>query len=158
VVRYAFQNLKFFDISASGNSCSLDEEKQAGIFRGGITEMKIKRDFVTNSSSTSFMLTFKTEAGGKDAFIDKFNDLLKDYVKKSDWDEKFKKPPILTSDRVTNKGSDEYVITDFAAIYSNELDMPQHIQDLLDKDSDAGKLLEQAGIKLVATEIKDLNE
>lgn len=120
--------------------------------------MKIKRDFVTNSSSTSFIITCKAEAEGKDDFINKYNGMLKDYIKNKEWDEDFQEPPMLTSDRVTNIGEGVFIITDFVPIYSNESDTPQYIQELLDKDSDASKLLEQAGIKLITVDTKDLNK
>jgi hypothetical protein len=121
--------------------------------------MKIKSDFVTNSSSTSFIITCEAEAGGKDDFIDKYNRMLKDYIKDKDWNEEFQEPPMLTSDRVTSIGQGVFIITDFAPIYSNDLDTPQYIQELfIDPDPDAGKLLEQAGIKLMKIEMKDLNK
>ena len=121
--------------------------------------MKIKRDFVTNSSSTSFMIACESDAGGKDDFIDKFNGMLKDYIKKKAWEEEFQEPPLLTSDRVTSIKPGVFIIKDFVPIYSNEQDTPQYIQKLfLDNDPDAGKLLEQAGIKLIDVKEKDLNE
>lgn len=121
--------------------------------------MKIKRDFVTNSSSTSFIVTCKAAAEGKDEFIDKINGVLREYIKDREWDEEFQAPPMLTSDRVISLGPGEFIITDFVPIYSNDLDTPQYIKDLFGgSDSDTGKLLEQAGIKIVTTEMKDLNK
>ena len=121
--------------------------------------MKIKKDFVTNSSSTSFMITCKSEASGKDEFIDKYNGMLKDYIKKRKWDEEFQEPPMLTSDRVTSLGQGVFMVHDFVPLFSNERDTPQYIQELfLESDYDFGKLLEQAGIKLMTMEKKDRNE
>ena len=121
--------------------------------------MKIKRDFVTNSSSTSFMITCKYEASGKDEFIEKFNRLLKDYIKDKDFDEEFQEPPLLTSDMVDQTGSGEFTIRDFVPIYCGKGDTPQYIQEFfLNQSSAAYKSLEIAGIKFTKAEIKDLNE
>ncbi len=153
-----FQNLDLFGIFTDSNSFLLNNKNRWKIFQG-IVEMKIKRDFITNSSSTSFIIACKSEASDKDDFIDKFNGMLKDYIKKREWDEEFKEPPLLTSDRVTAPRQGVFVIQDFVPVYSNDQDTPQYIQELfLDNDSDIGKLFEQAGIKLIDVKAKDLNE
>ena len=121
--------------------------------------MKIKSDFVTNSSSTSFIIDCKAESSSKDDFIDKFNSFLKDYTKGRSWDEGFQEPPLLTSDTVSQTGAGEFTIRDFVPIYYNENDIPQYIQELFsDSDSDACKALKAVGIKLTKVEVKNLNE
>lgn len=121
--------------------------------------MKVKRDFVTNSSSTSFILTFKAGTSGKDEFIDKFNRFLEEYKKHRTWDDDFQEPPLLRSDMVDQVEPGVFTIRDFVAIYGGEEDMPQYVRELFfDKDSEACKELNGAGIMPVKTEIKDLNE
>jgi hypothetical protein len=127
------------------------------IFRG--FRMKIKSDFVTNSSSTSFIISCEAGVSKKDDFIDKFNSFLKDYIKERTWDEEFQEPHMLTSDMVTLNDSGVFTITDFAPIYNSEQDIPQYIKELfLNKDSDAYKSLSRAGIKLINVDIKDQNK
>jgi hypothetical protein len=121
--------------------------------------MKIKKDFVTNSSSTSFIITCEVGAMGKDEFIDKINRCLENYIKERAWDEEFQEPPLLKSDMVNPAGSGVFIIKDFVPIYCGEEDMPQYIKELfLDKDSDAGRLLKNSGINPIRMEIKDLNK
>lgn len=119
--------------------------------------MKIKSDFVTNSSSTSFIITFRAGAGGKEDFVKKFNDLLRVYIEKRSWDEEFREPPFLTGDIVEQVG-DKYTIRDFVPIYCGEGDIPQYIQDILQGDSEISKLFIDAGIQLIKMETKDLND
>lgn len=120
--------------------------------------MKIKRDFVTNSSSTSFIIRCKSDAKMKDDFIEAYNGWRNQYIKKEGWKEEFQEPPMLTSDMVTSIGNGIFMITDFVPLHSGKRDTPQYIQDLSDKESWASELLEQRGIVLVTVDEKDLNE
>jgi len=121
--------------------------------------MKVKADFVTNSSSTSFIVTCKAEAGEIDDFINKFNELLKNYIKKSSWDGEFQEPSMLTSDRVTKVGSGTFLIQDFVPIYCGEQDTPQYLKDFfVDRNPETLELLKQAGIAIISIEAKNLNE
>jgi len=124
----------------------------------GVIEMKIKTDFVTNSSSTSFILPCRARMDSKDDFINKFNSLLKDYIKDRSWDDDFQEPPLLTSDMVTQDESDLFIIKDYASIYHSEKDIPQYIRELIDDNSDIWKLLNENGINPLSVDIKDLNE
>lgn len=121
--------------------------------------MKIKTDFVTNSSSSSFILTCKGNMSGKDEFIEKFNCYLNEYIKARVWDDDFQEPPLLRGDMVNQVEPGVFAIRDFVAFYGSEEDMPQYVRELFfDKDSEACKELNGAGIMPVKTEIKDLNE
>lgn len=121
--------------------------------------MRVKRDFVTNSSSTSFIVICKADTPGKDEFIKKFNCFLKEYIKHGTWDDDFQEPPLLRSDMVNQVEPGVFTIRDFVAIYGGEEDIPQYIRELFfNKDSDACKELNSAGIIPIKTEIKDLNE
>ena len=115
--------------------------------------MKIKSDFVTNSSSTSFILRCKADS--KDELIDKVNSVLKDYIKDSEWnDQDFEAPPLLTSEKVYKTDSGQFIITD--KIYLNVKEMPQWINDLfIDNNSDARKKLDSVGIKLISVDFKN---
>jgi hypothetical protein len=119
--------------------------------------MKIKRDFVTNSSSTSFIVRCESDAKAKDDFIDRYNGWRKNYIEERRWHPEFEEPPLLTSD-MTSVGDGEFIITDFLPYYLNEQDAPQYIKELRDKDSVASKLLAKAGIKLMTVEMKDRNK
>lgn len=120
--------------------------------------MKIKSDFVTNSSSTSFIIHSKVDAAGKEDFIVKYNSVMEEYINKRKWDEEFQSPPFLTSSMVTQLGPDEFIIQDFVAIFSSEKDIPQYIKDFSAPDSDLYKALKEAGIQLMEVEMKNFNE
>lgn len=114
--------------------------------------MKIKSDFVTNSSSTSFIL--HCTAVGKDELINQVNSILNDYIKAREWDDEFKAPPMLTSEKVNQTESGQFIISD--KIYLNVKDIPQWVKDFfINNESDACKKLESAGIKLINVEIKN---
>lgn len=121
--------------------------------------MKIKRSFVTNSSSTSFILTCKAKVEGKDDFIHRFNAFFEDYIRKNKWKDDFQEPPKLTSDMVEQTESGTYVIKDFVPILRGEGSIPQYIRELfIEKDTDAYRSLIEAGIDPDHVEIKDLNK
>jgi len=121
--------------------------------------MKIKQDFVTNSSSTSFILTFKSEAKGEKEFIDKFNCVLEDYIKDNAWNEEFQAPPLLTSEKVKQTGQGTFVINDYLPMDKGAEDISQSIKDIfISNNSDACKKLDSAGIRATTVEIKDFNE
>lgn len=121
--------------------------------------MKIKSDFVTNSSSTSFIISCKSDATDKDAFIDNYNRMLKKYIQDNEWDENFQKPPLLRSDMVKQISPGVFEIRDYVAIYGGDLDIPQYIQEFfLDEESDAYKDLASVGIIPIKTDMKDFNE
>ncbi|MCK9227216.1 MAG: hypothetical protein M0P30_05395 [Syntrophorhabdaceae bacterium] len=121
--------------------------------------MKIKRDFVTNSSSTSFIMQFKSGANSKADFIYAYNEWRSEYIKKEGWKNEFQEPSLLTSDMVTAIGDGIFVITDFVPLYSGkEQDTPKYIRDLFDKTSIACVLLGKAGIALTSFDKKDFND
>lgn len=120
--------------------------------------MKIKQDFVTNSSSTSFIMRCKSDAKSKADFIYAYNEWRSEYIKMRGWDKEFREPPLLTSDMVTAIEDGIFVITDFVPLYSGkEQDTPKYIRDLFNNESTANKLLKKAGIVMVTFEEKDFN-
>lgn len=119
--------------------------------------MKIKRDFVTNSSSTSFIMRCESNAKTKADFIYAYNEWRSEYIKKKGWDKEFREPPLLENDMVTDIGGGIFAIRDFVPLYSGEKDTPQYIRDLFNDESTASKLLKKAGIVMVTFEEKDFN-
>lgn len=114
--------------------------------------MKIKTDFVSNSSSTSFVLC--CTAVGKDELIDQVNNALQVYITERAWDDEFQAPPLLTREKVSQTESGQFIISD--KIYLNAKEIPQWIKlFFIDNDSDACKKLDGAGVKLVSLEIKN---
>ena len=89
--------------------------------------MKVKKDFVTNSSSTSFIVTCKADTSEKDEFIDKFNQFLEKYKENRTWDDDFQEPPLLRIDMVNQIEPGVFAIRDLVAIYGGEEDIPQYI-------------------------------
>lgn len=121
--------------------------------------MKIKRGFVTNSSSTSFLLTCLSHAEGKDEFICKFNSFLDDYIRKNKWRDNFQEPPKLSIDMVEQTDAGTFIIKDFIPIFRGEASIPQYIKELfIEKTGDAYDLLIAKGINPNHMEIKDFNK
>jgi len=120
--------------------------------------VKIKGDFVTNSSSTSFIISGKYDGKGLDGIKDIFNGLIQDYREKTEWDKDAERPPLIKGEMIQKTGSDTFSIMDFIP-QSNEEDIPQWIKDIfINSDSEAGKKLERAGIKITNVGLKNLNE
>lgn len=120
--------------------------------------MKIKADFVTNSSSTSFIMTCKSKAGGTADFTTSANKLFERYIKKEGWRQNFQSPPKLTEDMVEQIAAGVFIIRDFTPFSCGEQDIPQYIEDIFNKDAEAGDGASNSGITLVNIESKDLNK
>ena len=121
--------------------------------------MKIKSDFVTNSSSTSFIISGKYDGKGIDEIKAIFNGLIQDYRKKTEWDKDTERPPLIKSEMIQKTGPDTFSITDFIPQSNEEEDIPQWIKDIfINNDSEAGKKLESAGIKITNVGLKNFNE
>lgn len=122
--------------------------------------MKIKRDFVTNSSSTSFIISGKYDGGiGIDKVKDIFNDLIQDYRKKTEWDKDTERPPSIKSEMIQKTGPDTFYVKDFIPQNNNKEDIPQWIKDIfINNDSEAGRKLESSGIRITQVELKNFND
>ena len=62
--------------------------------------MKIKRDFVTNSSSTSFTLIVESHVESVEELVENINNYLLEYIAKNDWKDDFEPPKLLTAEEV----------------------------------------------------------
>ena len=117
--------------------------------------MKIKTDFVTNSSSSSFVIIAKSDTDDPEVFIQKFNQYLQDHIEDNNWKDDFEPPPLLTLDRIKKLGPNQFHIEDYVPFYSSEDDTPQYIVDLLKADH---RDLSKYGLKHVSLETKDHNK
>ena len=121
--------------------------------------MKIKSDFVTNSSSTSFIISGEDGGIGIDIIKDIFNDLIQDYRKKTEWDKDTERPPSIKSERIQKTGPDTFCVKDFIPQNNDEEDIPQWIKDIfINNDSEAGKKLKSSGIRITKVELKNFND
>ena len=94
--------------------------------------MKIKGDFVTNSSSASFILTLRPHDGTikLDEFTNLFNKFLDDY--------KFRHPSRLRYWDATNidevqvdVGPNLFTINEWTSMYNGEEDVPDYMKELM---------------------------
>ena len=123
--------------------------------------MKIKRDFVTNSSSTSFILSVESEVDDPNTVLAFINDFFQDYTKKNDWNDDCDLPVPLTPDRIVKNGSNKFIIEDYIPYYKDNDDIPGYITELLSKLKDGGKvgqIPDQGNIKSMSFKIVNKNE
>ena len=121
--------------------------------------MKINLGPITNSSSASYLLSVKGEAGDKESFISRFNEYLRGYIAENSWRDGFVPPRLLTSDRVAQLDDNSFLIIDYIPFYKGDTsELPQHLREIIDKCKDNKKELAEFGIIDASIEIVDLNE
>ena len=121
--------------------------------------MKIKSDFVTNSSSTSFIIVCEADAQNIIDFADMFNRALAQYIKDNGWNENIQMPPMLTNEKVKQTEPGIFVITECIPIDNSTGGMLQFVQDVfIDNGSEASKKFNSSGIRIINAENKNLNE
>ena len=118
--------------------------------------MKIRADFITNSSSVAFVLSFKPiKLMLIDEFRDNINSLLEIYMYQTEhfsgdgldqlrfWD----------ASRISiDPGTDTFVISESVTRYNCQFDIPKYIRFILIRDRVEG--FEEFGFKLHSFEIK----
>ena len=121
--------------------------------------MKIKRDFVTNSSSTSFILCVESDIDNILEFVNKYNMLLNEISDKNSWKDDYELPPVLFTDRVKKGELNTYLIEDYLPFYETEDDLPQYIKELVDERNSAidAHRSEKYRINRISIETKDRN-
>lgn len=121
--------------------------------------MKIKQDFVTNSSSTSFIIKCVSDAEGEKELTDNFNTFWKGYVESRAWDDGFQALAELTIDMVKQTGKRQFTIHDYLSFFGGRTEnMPGYVKELFfDENSEARKALKEIGIEIVSVETKDLS-
>ena len=117
--------------------------------------MKIKSDFVTNSSSTSFIITVESDTDDQNEFIKKFNQFLKSYIAANNWQDNFVPPDLIDHGRIKKMGTNTFVVTDFVPAHWSDQATPSYIKAL--ENTNPTELLE-CGIKKVTVKEKDLNQ
>jgi hypothetical protein len=117
--------------------------------------MKIKQDFVTNSSSSSFVIDVRSDDDAKEGFVKKMNEYLLGYIAKNDWKDDFEPPNLLTAEKVTMREQGIFRIVDYIPFYQNCDDMPQYLKDMTKEDAD---VLAKLGIRSITLEVIDKNE
>ena len=124
----------------------------------GISSMKIKSDFVTNSSSTSFIIAMESDFVDKVEFVKKLNECLEEIDQKSGWQEQPDPQPSVDVDDVEKVSSNLFVMEGVVPYFSSYDNLPKHIRNLvLDYMNDHDSLA-KFGIKNLEFEIKDKNE
>jgi hypothetical protein len=92
--------------------------------------MKIKLDFVTNSSSTNFIIALPKGSTDTRTFIEALNKRAEKYNLENGWKDDFEPAPLLAPEsvRVVEDGSLE--IEDYIPFYADADDIPEYLRDL----------------------------
>jgi len=119
--------------------------------------MKIKMDFITNSSSASYLLYVESDTKDLEEFSEQFEKYLKCIKNEYSWDDdldaeyefhKFYKPK-----NIENIGGTVFLITEWTSMYNYTNDIPTYMRELLVKSFVAGEL-ERFGFKGVKFKIE----
>ena len=90
--------------------------------------MKIKTDYVTNSSSASYLLYIESKSDSLQDFIDSFERYMDAYIK-YDYHEN---PPRFFNPRdITQISSNTFLITEWTVMHNDFHDIPQYMHDLI---------------------------
>lgn len=118
--------------------------------------MKIKGDFVTNSSSTSFIVKVSTENDDVIRLVERLNAFLDDYSHKNDWREEFIQPLRITADMIKKTSDGAFQITDYLPLHE-EGEMPDYWQELMETVARERRILDLP-VNKVEIRVRDLNK
>ena len=116
--------------------------------------MKFKTDFVTNSSSASFILYFASTDKNLDSFQDSFNRYLEEYLRQYKYNEESSILRFYNPQTIEEKEEGIFKITESTSMYNNYEDIPHYMRTvLLDSKIRQKELLETFGFKSIWIEI-----
>jgi len=89
--------------------------------------MKVKGDFITNSSSASYILTLKTQENNTlEEFKEKFNKYIEKY---QDWHEVHLR--YWNAADIKQVGENEFTVEDWTSMHNDAMDIPGWMQNLM---------------------------
>jgi hypothetical protein len=118
--------------------------------------MKIKTDFVTNSSSTSFVFLIQPTTKDLKSFLDKFNQFIREYSAKNSWRDDFETPPLVAPESIQADAEGNLMVREFLPFYTDNEDLPGYIRDLIAL-AETGADLSMYGIKKLSFRVQDAN-
>jgi hypothetical protein len=119
--------------------------------------MKIKTDFVTNSSSTSFIIPITTDLNDRLDLLKKLNAYFEQRYGEDVYSEELDSPPQIDINSLQQKSENVFVLEGVVPYYKGYDDLPEHIRDLvLDYKSNPSRL-SAFGIKKLELQIIDKN-
>jgi len=114
--------------------------------------MKIKSDFVTNSSSASFIMIFEAVEKDIHEFIESFNDFM-DYYKRNTGGKNLR---FWDATNISEVGDGIYQVEEWMSMYNDIGDIPKYMQYIIvDSVASAQSALECRGIKFKSFDIED---
>ncbi|MEI6125586.1 MAG: hypothetical protein WCQ99_03445 [Pseudomonadota bacterium] len=125
--------------------------------------MKIRKGFVSNSSSSSFIINIHSAVKNVDDFIKTFNDFLAEHIENKSWQDGFVQPQFLTPEKVEQSGPNDFIIKEFMPFYNSPDDLPEYIKELKSDDPQLLKEIESKygmknrGLRIINNPPKDEN-
>lgn len=118
--------------------------------------MKFKADFVTNSSSASFVLYFASTDKNLDSFRDNFNRYLEEYLQQYKYAEESSVLRFYNPGMIEEVEEGIFKITESTSMYNNYESIPHYIRTiLLDSKIRRKELSEVFGFKSIWIEVID---
>jgi hypothetical protein len=92
--------------------------------------MIISWDFVTNSSSTSFIVVSPASSITIQSLVEAVNRYIKEYNSKNSWKDDFEPAPLLDQESVRELKDGSLAIEDYIPFYGDPEDMPEYLRNL----------------------------
>ena len=119
--------------------------------------MKIKTDFVTNSSSTSFIITIESDKRDRQQLLNDLNERFEELCGEDVKDGLSDQPPFYEINSLRQISDNMFALEGVVPYFSGYDDLPKHIRDfVLDHMSDP-ESLNKHGIKTLDFKIIDKN-
>jgi len=91
--------------------------------------MKIKLDFVTNSSSASFILHVEANTEDLNDFVSKFNDFMEFFL--NDGPYRREKIKFWNPSQIKKISNNKFAIHDYTGMYNSQSDIPSYMRWLI---------------------------
>jgi len=118
--------------------------------------MKIKRDFVTNSSSASFILFIESTTSDLEEFEELFQKFMQFFLDHMDGrkDVHFWNPASIERVDVEHAGANVFMVKDSISMFNNQYDVPRYMRWLIMEHAIYGEM-PQYGIKTLKLKVEE---
>ena len=119
--------------------------------------MKIKNDFVTNSSSTSFIITIESDKSERQQLLNELNERFEELCGRDVQDGQSDQPPSFDINSLRQISDNMFALEGVVPYFSGYDDLPKHIRDLVLDHVNNPEGLNKHGIKTLDFKIIDNN-
>ena len=119
--------------------------------------MKIKTDFVTNSSSTAFIITIESDLSDRLQLLNNLNERFEQLSREDAHSGESDSPPLIDINSLQQISDNIFALEGVVPYFSGYDDLPKHIRDLVLDHVNDPESLNKYGIKTLNFKIIDNN-